>query len=399
LQRWKIEEEHKQVAQQIEHFEDLLAHPKKILALIQDDMRDLAEKYGDDRRTRIAGDATEELSEADLVQDEAVLISLTERGYIKRVAASAFRNQSRGGRGVLGMATKEEDTVVALIPARSLDTMLFFSDRGKVYSEKVYQIPDSDRAAKGIPLVNVLSLDPNERVTAAIAVSNFSAHGYCVLSTVRGRVKRVAMDEFSSVRPSGLIAVNLDEGDRLGWARLTSGNDEIIFVTEQGKALRFHENKVRSMGRQAAGVQAIRLDEDDLVTSMDVIERDGALLVVTSTGYGKQTSLSAYPSKGRATGGVATIDQKALGEIGKIVSARVVQKADDLTIITSNGVAIRIKTKDVKQAGRATRGVHLIKPQPGDSVASMARIAAEDLKRAGADTETEEKSEPQPQLM
>jgi DNA gyrase subunit A len=399
LERWKIEEEHKQVAEQIAYLEDLLANPKKILGLIQDDMRDLAEKYGDDRRTRIAGDATEELSEADLVQDEAVLISLTERGYVKRVAASAFRNQSRGGRGVLGMATKEEDTVVALIPARSLDTMLFFSDRGKVYSEKVYQIPDADRAAKGIPLVNVLSLDPNERVTAAIAVSDFSAHGYCILSTMRGRVKRVEMEEFASVRPSGLIAMNLDEGDHLGWARLTSGNDEIIFVTEQGKALRFSENKVRAMGRQAAGVQAIRLAGDDLVTSMDVIEKDAALLVVTSGGYGKQTPLGAYPAKGRATGGVSTIDQKALGDIGKIVSARVVQKADDLTIITSNGVAIRIKNKDVKQAGRSTKGVHLIKPQPGDSVASVARIAAEDLKKAGAETETEERTEPQAQLM
>jgi len=399
LERWKIEEEHKQVAGQIALLEDLLASPKKILALIQDDMRDLAEKYGDERRTRIAGDATENLSEADLVQDEAVLISLTERGYIKRVAASVFRNQSRGGRGVMGHVTKEEDTVVSLIPARSLDTMLFFSDRGKVYSEKVYQIPDSDRAAKGIPLVNVLALDAGERVTAAIAVSDFSAHGFCVMSTLHGRVKRVVMEEFASVRPSGLIAVSLDEGDQLGWARLTSGNDEVIFVTEKGKALRFNENKVRSMGRQAAGVQAIRLDGDDLVTSMDVVEPDGSLLVVTTGGYGKQTPLSAYPAKGRATGGVATIDQKALDEIGKIVAARIVQKADDLTIITSNGLAIRIKNKDVKQAGRSTKGVHLIKPQPGDSVASVARIAAQDLKKAGAETESEEKSEPQPQLI
>ncbi len=400
LERWKIEEEHKQVAQQIEHFEDLLAHPKKILSLIQDDMRDLAEKYGDDRRTRIAAEATESLSEADLVQDEAVLISLTARGYVKRVASSAFRSQTRGGRGVMGHITREEDTVVALIPARSLDTMLFFSDRGKVYSEKVYQIPDSDRAAKGIPLVNVLALDPNERVTAAIAVSNFSSHGYCILSTVHGRVKRVVMEEFAAVRPSGLIAMALDEGDRLGWARLTSGKDEIIFVTENGKALRFVETKVRSMGRQAAGVQAIRLDGDDLVTSMDVLEPDAALLVVTSGGYGKQTPLKDYAPKGRATSGIFTIDPRALGEIGKIVAARVVQKADDLTIITSNGVAIRIKNKDVKQTGRATRGVHLIKPQPGDSVASVARIAAEDLKKAGAQTdESDEKAEPQPQLI
>src|SRR5512134_3714549 len=399
LERWKIEEEHKQVAEQIARLEDLLANPKKILALIQDDMRDLAEKYGDDRRTRIAAEATESLSEADLVQDEAVLISLTERGYVKRVAASVFRSQSRGGRGVMGHTTRDEDVVVALIPARSLDTMLFFSDRGKVYSEKVYQIPDADRTAKGIPLVNVLALDPNERITAAIAVSNFSAHGYCVLATIHGKVKRVVMEEFASVRPSGLIAMTLEEGDKLGWARLTSGKDEIIFVTEQGHALRFNENKIRAMGRQAAGVQAIRLHNGDRVTSMDVVEKEGSLLVITSGGFGKQTPLQAYTPKGRATGGISTIDQKALEEIGKIVSARVVQQDDDLTIITSNGVAIRIKNKDVKQAGRSTKGVHLIKPQPGDSVASVARIAAEDLKKAGAQIDAEEKAEPQPQLM
>ena len=399
LERRKIEDEHKQVTQQIAYLEDLLASPKKILALIQDDMRELAEKYGDDRRTRIAGEATEELSDEDLVQDEAVLISLTDRGYIKRVAASAFRSQSRGGRGVLGHSTKDEDEVVALIPARSLDTMLFFSDKGKVYSERVYQIPDADRTARGIPLVNILSLDATEKVTAAIAVSNFSAHGYCVLATARGRVKRVVLEEFAAVRPSGLIAMSLDEGDQLGWARITKGDDEVIFVTENGQALRFHEKKIRAMGRQAAGVTAIRLKKDDAVTSMDVVEKDGSLLVVTSTGYGKQTPLKDYSAKGRATGGIATIDQKALKEIGKIVSARVVQKADDLTIITSNGVAIRIKNKDVKQAGRATKGVHLIKPQDGDSVASVARIAAEDLKRAGAQVSEDEKVEPQPQLM
>jgi DNA gyrase subunit A len=401
LERWKIEEEHKQVAEQIARLEDLLANPRKILALIQEDMRDLSEKYGDDRRTRIAAEATETLSEADLVQDEAVLISLTERGYVKRVAASVFRSQSRGGRGVMGHTTRDEDEVVALIPARSLDTMLFFSDRGKVYSEKVYQIPDADRTAKGIPLVNVLSLNPDEHVTAAIAVSDFSAHGFCVLATVRGKVKRVVMEEFAAVRPSGLIAMSLDEGDKLGWARLTSGKDEVIFVTQNGQALRFNEGKIRAMGRQAAGVQAIRLLNGDCVTSMDVVEKDGSLLVITSGGFGKQTPLSAYTPKGRATNGISTIDQKALKEIGKIVSARVIQQADDLTIITSNGVAIRIKVKDVRQAGRATKGVHLIKPQPGDSVASVARIAAEDLKKAGAQLNggDEKVEELQPQLV
>jgi DNA gyrase subunit A len=400
LERWKIEEEHKQVRGTIDFLEDLLAHPKKILALIQDDMKELAEKYGDDRRTRVAAEAREELHEEDLVHDEAVLISLTERGYIKRVAAAAFKSQSRGGRGVMGHTTKEEDEVSALIPARSLDTMLFFSDKGKVYSEKVYQIPDADRTAKGIPLVNVLSLDANERVTAAIAVSGFSTHNYCMLMTTRGRVKRVVMEEFESVRPSGLIAMSLDEGDQLGWARLTSGKDEVIIVTENGQALRFSEEKVRSMGRQAAGVQGIRLKKGDAVTSMDVVEKDGALLVVTTNGFGKQTPLREYTPKGRATGGISTIDQKVLKEVGKIAAARVVQNADDLTIITSNGVALRLKVKEVKQSGRATKGVHLIKPQEGDSVASVARIAVEDLKKAGADVNgLDEAPDDQPKLI
>jgi DNA gyrase subunit A len=400
LERWKIEEEHKQVRGIIEHLEDLLAHPKKILALIQSDLNELVEKFGDDRRTQISAEAKEDIHDEDLVADEAVLISLTERGYIKRVAATAFKSQSRGGRGVMGHTTKDEDEVVMLIPARSLNTMLFFSDKGKVYSEKIYQIPDSDRATKGIPLVNVLSLEPNEKVTAAMAVGDFSPHNFCMLMTARGKIKRVSMEEFASVRPSGLIAMSLEEGDRLGWARLTSGKDEIIIVTENGQALRFSEAKVRSMGRQAAGVQGIRLAKDDAVTSMDVVEKDGALLVVTTKGFGKQTPLVAYTAKGRATGGISTIDQKALDEIGKIAAARVVQKDDDLTIMTSNGVTLRLKVKNVKQAGRSTRGVHLIKPQEGDSVASVARTSAEDLKKVGAQvSESSEPEEAQPKLV
>jgi len=398
LERWKIEEEHKQVRSTIEYLEDLLANPKKILALIKDDMNEMAEKYGDDRRTKISAEAREDIHEEDLVPDESVLISLTERGYIKRVAASAFRSQSRGGRGVKGHTTKDEDEVVMLIPARSLDTMLFFSDKGKVYSEKVYQIPDLDRATKGIPLVNILALGPNEKVTAAMSIRDFSPKQFCVMMTGRGRIKRVTMEEFASVRPSGLIAMNLDDGDTLGWVRLTSGKDEIIIVTENGQALRFAEDKVRSMGRQAAGVQGIKLKKDDVVTSMDVVDKDGALLVVTTGGFGKQTPLKEYTPKGRATNGISTIDQKALKEIGKIAAARVVHMDDDLTIMTSNGVTIRLKVKDVKQSGRSTRGVHLIKPQEGDSVASVARISAEDLKKAGAQME-EKETEPQPKLV
>ncbi len=386
LERWKLEEEHRQVTAQIAYLEDLLAHPKKVLALIKDEMNELVEKYGDDRRTRIAADAKEDFHEEDLVQEETVLISLTERGYIKRMAVSAFRSQSRGGRGVIGHLTKEEDEVLMLFPAHTLDTILFFSDRGKVYSEKVYQIPDADRSAKGIPLVNILSLEPNERITAAMAVSNVESHSYCMLATVRGKVKRVELKEFASVRPSGVIAMSLEEGDELGWARLTNGQDDVLLVTEKGQVLRFSEESVRVMGRTAGGVQGIRLEEDDRVASMTIAEANGSLLIVTANGYGKQTPLNEYPRKGRATGGVATIDQKNLAATGRIASARVVQPDDDVTIITANGVTLRLKVKDIKRSGRATRGVRLITPQEGDRVATVARISAEDLRKAGART-------------
>jgi DNA gyrase subunit A len=397
LERWKIEEEAKQVKEHIAFLEDLLANPKKILGLIQTDMKELAEKYGDERRTRIAGDAKEELREEDLVQDEAVLITLTQRGYIKRVTSAAYKSQAVGGRGVTGHTTREEDEVLFMFPARTLQTVLFFSDKGKVYSEKVYQIPDADRTGKGISIYNVLALDANERVTATLAVADFSSHGYCTLATAQGKVKRIGLDEFAAVRPSGLIAMSLEDGDELGWARLTGDKDEILFVTERGQALRFGANNVRSMGRSASGVQGIRLGKDDRVASMEIVEEGGALLILTENGYGKQTPLAQYPQKGRATGGVATIDQKALHVTGKIAAARIVQSSDDVTIISTNGIVLRLKVKELKQAGRATRGVHTIKLQSGDNVAAVARIAAADLKKAGANGNINEAEAPKEQ--
>jgi len=272
--------------------------------------------------------------------------------------------------------------------------MLFFSDKGKVYSEKVYQIPDADRAAKGIPLVNVLSLDTGETITAAVSVPNFESVEYITLATRNGKIKRMALSELAAVRPSGIIAIGLDEGDELYWARLTHGDNEIILVTEQGQALRFSEEEVRAMGRSAGGVTGIRLGTADKVTSMDVIEKGGDLLLVTTQGYGKRTPLTEYPAKSRATGGVQTTARDAAGKIGTITSARIVQEADDLTIITANGMVLRTKVRDVKQAGRATRGVHLMEVKEGDRVASIARIAAAELKKVGADASSETAPEP-----
>jgi DNA gyrase subunit A len=383
LERQKIEDEQRQTMDRIAYLEDLLGSPQKILAVIKSDLEDVAEKYGDIRRTRIAAEASDDLEEEDLVTDEAVLVSITQRGYIKRVAAKAYRAQARGSRGVTGHTTRGEDEVLFLFPARSLDTILFFSDRGKVYSEKAYQIPDADRTARGIPIVNVLTLDTGETITAAVPVPDFNAAEYCTMATLKGRIKRVALSEFSAVRPSGLLAITLDEGDELGWVRLTHGEDEIILVTERGQSLRYSESLVRSMGRPAAGVTGIRLKGADRVTSLDIIEPGGDLLVVSSNGYGKRTPLDDYPSKGRGTGGVVTIDLKTLERIGLLAAARVVQVADDLTIISSGGVVLRTKIEDVKSSGRATRGIVLMDIKEGDSVASVARISAADLKQVG----------------
>jgi DNA gyrase subunit A len=394
LEQEKIQTEHREIRERISYLEDLLATPQKILVLIKTDLAEVSEKFGDERRTRIAPDASEEFREEDLVADEAVLISITERGYIKRVAAKTYRRQGRGGRGVTGHSIREEDEVMMLLPAGSLNTILFFSDRGKVYSEKAYQIPDADRTARGIPMVNVLALSADETITAAVAVPDFEAASYCVMATRNGRIKRVGLFEFESVRPSGLIAMSLGKGDVLGWVRLTSGEDEIILVTEQGQALRFSETQVRPMGRQASGVRAIKLRKGDRVTSMDVVDRQADLLVVSTRGYGKRTPLAEYPPKGRATMGVLTLSRDKLKETGPLVSAHVVDADDDLTLISTGGIILRTKIRQVKQAGRATMGVHLINLRAGETVASVARIAAKDLKQAGVDEAPAEEPAP-----
>jgi len=381
LERQKIEDEYKQVQAQIAYFEELLANPKKILAIIQEDMHEISEKFGDERRTRVAVEASESFNEEDLVADESVLVSMTARGYIKRVQVASYRSQGVGGRGVTGHSTKQEDEVINLIPAHTLDTMLFFSDRGKVYAEKVYQIPDADRTNKGIPLVNILSLDPNEVITAAVSVPKFENGKFITLATTKGRVKRMSLSALSSVRPSGIISINLDEGDELGWARLTNGKDDIILVTEQGQAVRFCEEKLRSMGRTGAGVRGIRLDDKDRLTSIEVVEPEGSLLVVTTRGFGKRTLLSKYPSRGRGAKGIATINKKSLAKIGLITSAIVVQTSDVITIMSANGNVLRAKVKNLRLAGRTTRGVKLMGVKEGDRVVSLARTSVPSLEK------------------
>jgi len=359
LERQKIEDEQKETLARIAYFEDLLANPSKILA---------------ERRTHITAEEKEELKEEDLVRDEPVMISFSQKGYIKRMAVTVFKAMGRGARGVAGQTMREEDEIVMLIPARSLQTILFFSDRGKVYAEKAYQIPDAGRTDRGIPIINVLSLDAGERITAAVAVPDSNVANFCTMATVKGRVKRVALKEFASVRPSGLVAIGLEAGDLLAWARLTSGKDDIVLITAGGQALRLHESAIRPQGRPGTGMTGIRLDSGDRVASMDVVEPGGYLLVLTEQGFGKRVKLDEYNPKGRGTGGMATIDQKSLDRTGKIAVARVVQEADEITIISAAGVVLRVKANEISTNGRAARGSRVMAMSQGDVLASLARF-------------------------
>jgi DNA gyrase subunit A len=438
LERQRIEDEYQECLKTIVLLEDLIASPLKILALVKGDMLKLGAKYGDPRRTQIVLDARESFDEEELIADKSVLISLTQRGYIKQTLSEAYRAQSRGGRGVNGMQTSGEDEVIFLFSARSHDTVLFFSNKGKVYALKAYQIPEVDRAAKGTYIGNLISVGESERITAALPISkemmslassvgdgveledlgteesaeepeisetedeatlegdgalaeatlvdaNESSIGQpasngsslpCVaMCTLKGRIKRVALSQFSNIRASGIICMSLTGDDQLVYVRLTPGNGEFVLVTAQGQALRFDETLVRRMGRTASGVRAMRLKRDgDYIAGMEVVEPNGFLLTVTERGFGKCTSLSEYPAKGRGGGGVRTLGG-TLDVTGLLIAARVVQPSDQITLISAGGVALRQRVSDIPQSGRAARGSHLINLREGDSVASVARLA------------------------
>jgi len=438
LERQKIEDEYQEVLATIAYLEDLLANPHKILGLIKEDMARLADKFGDERRTRILLDARETFAEEELIPNKAVLISITQRGYIKQTAADAYRAQARGGRGVAGMQTADQDEVIFLLSAKSHDTVLFFSDRGKAYALRAYQIPEADRAGKGTFVSNLISIGENERVTSALAIphemlaaaalsSNGNDNGDgdgdteqaelaidemeqdeaaeesgakndsagpvsaaesapdatsnhrptpCIaMCTLKGRIKRVALSQFANIRSAGLTCMSLLADDELSYARLTPGNGEIILVTAQGQALRFSETLVRQMGRTASGVRAMRLKkEGDYIAGMEIAEPGGALLTVTEKGYGKRTPLEEYSVKGRGGGGLRTLGG-ALEQTGLLVAARVVQPTDQVTFISANGVVLRQRVSDIPQSGRATRGSRLMNLREGDTVASVARLA------------------------
>ena len=381
LERQKIEDEYLELIQRMAYLEDLLASPRKIFHLIKEDLTEIKRTYGDGRRTRfVMGDA--KFDEEDLIAEEDVLVTITHHGYIKRVPVDTYRAQGRGGRGVIGMTTRDEDDILYLFSAQTLDSILFFSNWGKVYQERVYQVPDAGRTAKGALLVGLLALDADERVTAALAVPSFERAGYLTMFTRNGRVKRTRLGEFDGVRPSGLIAIRLEEGDELGWVRLTRGDEDLIVVTEQGQALRFREETVRPTGRATLGVYAIKLDVGDYVASASNIERcpgaveglEAELLTVTARGYGKRTPLGKFRVKGRYGKGVRCLGGKR-EQTGVIAAARVVCPDDEITIISAGGMVLRTPVSDIPQMGRAARGAKMIDLKPGDEVASVAVVS------------------------
>ncbi len=372
LEQQKLQDEYNEVMTRIGYLEDLLASPHKILAVIREDIAEVAEKFGDDRRTQVVYGVSTEFNEADLVRDEEVIMLFSQQGYIKRVPSNAYRPQRRGGKGVIGMVTKEEDGVREIVAANSLDTVLFFSDKGRVYSERAFAIPEAGRASKGTLVHMVLALQPDEHITAVLPVSSFEAQGYFVLATRGGRIKRVRLEEFADVRPSGLIAMTLEDGDILNWVQYTDGDQDIIVATEGGQSIRFHESTVRAMGRQAAGVNAIRLSDDDWVAGMDVVKaEDTHVLVVTRNGYGKQTPLDSYSTRGRYGKGVRTISRDE--RTGAVIAMRCINPRDDILIITGNNIVLRTKLEQIRKTeSRIAIGVRLMDLADDDYIVGVA---------------------------
>ncbi|MBZ0276932.1 MAG: DNA gyrase subunit A [Anaerolineae bacterium] len=379
LEQQKIQDEFNEIMTRIAYLEDLLASPRKILAVIREDINQVAEEYGDDRKTDILYGVSTEFDEADLVREEEVVISLTSRGYIKRVPSSAYRAQRRGGKGVMGMQTKEEDVLIDIFTASSLDNLLFFSDRGKVYCQKAFHVPETGRANRGTLIQTILPLEQDEQITAVLPVASFEDQpGYFVMLTLLGRIKRVALEEFAAVRPSGLIAMSLDPDDFLGWVKYSDGDQDIIIVTQQGQSIRFHESEVRVMGRPAAGVNAIRLEKleyEDLVAGMDVVNFDHThVLVVTRNGFGKKTLVEEYRSQSRYGIGIRTLARNE--KTGPIVAMRCVSQDDDIMLITRNGVVLRTNLSQIRETGRSTQGVTLMNVADDDEVVSTTVMEA-----------------------
>ncbi len=373
LERDKLDQEYKELIKAIGYYEDILRDERKVMALIKQELLEVKERYGDPRRTRITGKDAE-LEEEDLIPDAPVVVTLTRNGYIKRLPLETYRRQSRGGRGVIGMETKDEDCVELATVTTNHAFLLFFSNEGKVYRLKAYEVPEAGRTAKGTSIVNLIGVAQGERVNAIIPIRSFEDAGYLVFATARGLVKKTELMEFLNARRAGIAAITLDRGDELVGVHLTDGRQDIVLVSRGGRAIRFKESAVRKMGRSAKGVIGMRLRRDDTVVGMTQGDDNADLLLVTEFGMGKRTPLSYYRITRRGGAGVRAA--RLTAKTGFVAAVRAVRSGEEVLIITARGIVSRLSVNDISRQGRTAQGVRLKRIDEGDRVSAIAPISA-----------------------
>ena len=376
LQREKIEEEYNQLMELIAHLRDILNSERLVFDIIKEELLEIKDKFGDERKTKIVA-AEGEIDVEDLIKEEQTVVALTHFGYIKRMPIDTYKSQRRGGKGITGIATREEDFVKQIFTASTHDTILFFTNKGKLYHLRGYEIPEAGRTAKGTAIVNLLSLDAGEKVSAVIPIQNFAEGKYLLMATKNGLIKKTALKEYDSTRKTGLQGITLKEDDELIGVRLTDGQDNVVLVTRNGMCITFDEKDVRPIGRVSQGVIGIRLDEDDEVIGMESVIAGGkaTLLAITENGFGKRTELDEYRVQNR--GGKGVITYKITPKTGKLVGVRIASEEDDVMLITDTGTIIRINVKDISVLGRSTQGVTLMRTSDGGKVVSMEILAPE----------------------
>lgn len=375
LERQKIEDEYNELMKDINYYKEILANESLVLKIIRDELAEIKAKYSDERRTAIERNDSE-IDIEDLIQEQEVVITLTHAGYVKRIAADTYTAQKRGGRGIQAMTTKEDDFVEHIFITSTHNNLIFFTNLGRAYKLKGYELPDAGRSAKGTNLVNLLPLNPGEKIQAVMPIKEFEEDKFLVMATKEGIIKKTDLTEFSSIRKNGLMAINLREGDELIGVKMTDGQSEILIVTENGYSMRFNENDVRPMGRTATGVKAITLREGDRAVSMNVIAENEDVLVVSENGFGKRTGVEEYPAHRR--GGKGIITYKVTEKTGKIVGARIVQDGDEIMLINTSGVAIRLNAANISVTGRNTMGVTLMKTTEDEKVVAIAKISKDE---------------------
>jgi DNA gyrase subunit A len=363
-----------------------LADEKKILKIVKDELLELKKQYGDERRTKVIPGELGKMSDEDLIAEEQVVVTLTSANYIKRSQIADYKRQGRGGKGRRGMATREEDVIEHVVNASTHDFLLFFTNKGRVFRIKTYEVPAASLNAKGIAIVNLLQLQPEETVSSVMNVSKTDNAANLIMCTVRGVVKKTPFEQYQNVRSSGLIAINLDQGDELKWIRMTNGDNEVVISTKNGQAIRFHEKGARPMGRVSRGVRGIRLRPDDHVIGMDIVEEGSDIFVISKYGYGKRTKVAQFTPHAR--GGVGIRSAVVNNKTGELVGVKtlVADTEQEVIIISRNGQTIRLGLKDIPQLGRATQGVRIMRLNDGDEVVSLALVEkAEDVDEGGED--------------